>query len=184
MRKITTLLCMLCLTLALGAQETLWTGGAGNTNWNDPGNWSAGVPVAGQTATILGSAPVFPVYGGSPIVDITIQNFGTITFDDFVYNDGNIINFTGNLVVGNGLFINAGGVFFDNDGTFEVNGTFENYGRFENAATAILNINSGSAFINYGFLKNNGDTNIDGVLTNFGTFRSTKDVQNNNLLDN
>ena len=175
MRKISTLLlCFLCSTLILSAQETLWTGSANNSNWNDAGNWSAGVPTAGMTATILGSAPVFPVYGGAPIVDITIQNFGTITFEDFVYNDGTIVNFTGNLVVGNGLFINAGGVFFDNDGTFEVNGTFENYGRFENAATAILNINSSSQFINYGFLKNNGETNIDGILTNYGTLQKYK----------
>ena len=28
--------------------QTTWTGGAGNLLWSDPGNWSDGVPEAGQ----------------------------------------------------------------------------------------------------------------------------------------
>lgn len=58
----------LCLSLGLMAllvcnlsplvrAGTVWTGGAGNGDWNTAGNWSAGVPAAGVTAIFNSTSP-------------------------------------------------------------------------------------------------------------------------------
>ena len=140
MRILYTLILSTLICGMLSAQ-TVWTGNV-DSEWNDAGNWSAGVPTTGTIATIPGSPAGgnFPVYSGSPVIDFTIQNAGSITFDDFVYNNGTIINFTaGTLLNNNNYFVNAGSVIFDNDGTFTNTGTFENFGTFDNAASAIFN---------------------------------------------
>ncbi len=168
---------MFCLSLNA---QTVWTGNI-DSDWMNPNNWSAGVPTTGMIVTIPGT-PIggnFPVYSGSPVLDFTIQNAGSITFDDFVYNNGTIINFTsGTLVNNNNYFVNAGSVVFDNDGTFTNTGTFENFGIFDNAASANFTNADGASLINHGLFRNNGLLDNNGTITNYGNIRSTNDFQN------
>ncbi len=181
----TLIILFVCGLVSLSAQ-TVWTGNA-DSDWTNPANWSNGVPTTGVTATIPGtpSGGNNPVYTGSPIIDFTIQNAGTITFGDFVYNSGTIINFSGaTFITNDNYFVNAGMVTFDNDGNFSNNGTFDNYGTFDNAASAIFANNAGSHLINRGIFRNNGQLTNDGDISNYGNFRSTNNVQNNGLITN
>ncbi len=185
MRLFYTLIFSTILCLSLNAQ-TIWTGDV-DTDWNNPGNWSAGIPTSGMTVTIPGSPTNgnFPVYSGNPVIDFTIQNAGTITFDDFVYNNGTIVNFNiGTLVNNNNYFVNAGSVVFDNDGSFTNTGTFENFGTFDNAASATFTNASGATLINQGLFRNNGAFENNGIIINNGMLRSTDDLQNNSTIEN
>ncbi|MEM1322126.1 MAG: lectin-like protein [Bacteroidota bacterium] len=164
---------------ALAFGQSVWTGNV-DSDWDNPANWSAGVPVSGSTATVPGttSGGNFPTYSGAPILDFTIQNGGTITFDVVIYNAGAVINFASGSIVSNNLFINAGLVTFDNDGAFDNNGAFENYGLFDNAASAVLNNNQGASFFNFNELRNTGLINNRGEFNNLGELRNTGTFQN------
>lgn len=69
------------MALLLGAAsaraqtDTIWTRGAGTTNWTDAANWSAGVPVAGYNAIFSTNA------GGDPSQTGTLT-MGKITFSN------------------------------------------------------------------------------------------------------
>ena len=71
-----TLFVLLFTTACLSAQS-VWTGDV-DTDWDNPGNWSAGVPTPGSFVTIPGtpSGGNFPIFTGGPIIDFTIQNAG------------------------------------------------------------------------------------------------------------
>ncbi len=51
MRHFYSLVLMLFLAASVQAQTTIWLGGS--TDWEDPTNWSDGVPSSGGTATLL-----------------------------------------------------------------------------------------------------------------------------------
>ena len=185
MRIIYSLILSITFCLALSAQ-TVWTGSV-DSDWMNPGNWSAGVPTTGMIVTVPG-APFggnFPIYSGSPVLDFTLQNAGSITFDGFVYNNGTIINFSaGTLINNDNYFVNAGSVIFDNDGSFTNTGTFANFGVFDNAASAVFTNSNGASFINHGLYRNNGLLANNGSVTNYGTIRSTNNFQNNGIVEN
>ena len=185
MRVIYSLILSIAFCLALSAQ-TVWTGSV-DSDWMNPGNWSAGVPTTGMIVTVPG-APFggnFPIYSGSPVLDFTLQNAGSITFDGFVYNNGTIINFSaGTLINNDNYFVNAGSVIFDNDGSFTNTGTFANFGVFDNAASAVFTNSNGASFINHGLYRNNGLLANNGSVTNYGTIRSTNNFQNNGIVEN
>ena len=168
-------LCVLCMNA-----QTLWTGASSN-DWNDATNWTAGVPTSGQTATL----PVMedgnsPIYGGSPVIDFTIQNAGTLTFNTVVFNNGTIINFGGGIIINENYFINAGSMVFDNDGIFNNGGVFDNFGTYEHAASAELN-NLGT-FNSLGDLNSNGPINNEGTLIVSGKFITTQKLENSGTL--
>jgi len=64
---------LLAVTTTHAQTDTTWTRGAGNGDWNNATNWSAGVPVAGFNA-IFGAS-----VGGSPSQIITLA-MDKITF--------------------------------------------------------------------------------------------------------
>ncbi|MEL7021481.1 MAG: hypothetical protein AAGK47_07735, partial [Bacteroidota bacterium] len=182
---------LLVLGLLLGnsslfAQSVVWTGNV-DSDWANPANWQPNeVPVKGYTATVTGS-PLggnFPVYAGAPVIDYTVQNFGTITFNSFIYNEGTIINFNGGKMISNIFFANAGEVFYNNDGQFDNNGIFENFGRFRNTAAAVFNNATGAAVNNYGSFTNFGPVNNDGFWGNFGAMFSSGSFRNFGTIDN
>ena len=179
---------MLLFAVSVQSQTTtIWLGGS--TDWDDPTNWSEGIPESGFTVTIPGTPPNgnnFPVYSGGPLIDYTIQSFGgSITFNSVVYNTGSIINSGGGSVVNNSVFINAGMVTFNNnDGTFLNNGTVDNYGTLNNAGTSILENPVGSVFNNYGNIDNFGTINNGGDLLNNGDLVSTSTILNNGTITN
>ena len=178
MRQLFYTMLLFLIAFHLNAQ-TIWTGNV-NTDWNNPANWSAGVPTTGMTATLPG-APAggnFPTYAGNTIIDLTIQNGGALTFNSVIFNNGIIVNFSTGTIINDNLFINAGSIVFDNDGTLENNGTFENFGSYEHAASAILNNNTGSTFNNFGDFLSNGQINNFGTLNSAGTFRNTNVTYN------
>ncbi len=177
LRELTLTAIAVLFALSVFAQGTLWQGTV-DTDWNNPANWSNGVPTTGYTATILGAASNFPTYAGSPIVDFTIENFGTLTFTGFIYNTGNIVNFSGADMSNDGFFVNTGTVTFNNDGDFTNGGTFENYGIFDNANVASLDNLAGAAYVNYGTIQNFGPVTNSGTFENFGTILSTDEVIN------
>ncbi len=168
--------------------QSVWTG-AENSDWTNPANWSAGVPTAGSVATIPAN-PVSPVFGGTPIINFTIQLAGMLTFNDFVYNAGNIVIFESGSIVNNAQFVNANGRVLDVDGHFENNGTLDNFGMVDVAASGSLDNEAGAIFnnnnetlafgpvFNAGTTNNNGEMNIivsldnTGTFNNYGTFES------------
>ena len=178
LRELTLTAIAVFFALSVFAQGTLWQGTV-DTDWNNPANWSNGVPTTGYTATILGAASNFPTYAGSPIVDFTIENFGTLTFTGFIYNTGNIVNFSGADMANDGFFVNSGTVTFNNDGDFTNSGTFENYGMFDNANVASLDNLANAVYVNYGTIQNFGPVTNSGTFSNFGTILSTDEVINN-----
>lgn len=188
MRNFYSLVLMLLFAVTVQAQTTtIWLGGS--TDWDDPANWSEGVPESGFTVTIPGTPPNgsnFPVFSGGPLVDFTIQSFGgSITFNSVVYNTGSIVNSGGGSVINNSIFINAGMVTFNNnDGTFLNNGIVDNYGTFNNAGTSTIENPTGSVFNNYGNIDNFGTINNDGNLLNNGDLVSTSTIQNNGTITN
>ncbi len=168
--------------------QSVWIG-AENSDWTNPANWSAGVPTAGSVATIPAN-PVAPVFSGTPIINYTIQLAGMLTFNDFVYNAGNIVIFESGSIVNNAQFVNANGRILDVDGHFENNGTLDNFGMIDVAASGSLDNEAGGVFnnnketlafgpvLNAGTTNNNGDFNVivsldnSGAFNNYGTFES------------
>jgi hypothetical protein len=62
-----------------------WTGNAGNTNWNDPGNWSLfTVPTYAHNVVMTNGRSFYPVLvGGSHFCNnLTIQNAASFTMND------------------------------------------------------------------------------------------------------
>ncbi|MEM1322250.1 MAG: lectin-like protein [Bacteroidota bacterium] len=184
MRLLITLFAV-AFSLTLVSAQSVWTG-AVDSDWNNPANWAGGVPTSGTVATIPGSPQGgnFPVYTGDPVVDYTIQNLGTLTFDAYIYNNGTVINFSNGEIISNNYFINAGTVVFDNDGILTNNGTFDNYGTFDHAASAVLNIADAAVYNNFGTFRSNGVINNDGSFINEGNARTTQDFQNSGTLIN
>ncbi len=188
MKNFYSLILMLLFAVSVQSQTTtIWLGGS--TDWDDPTNWTDGVPASGFTVTIPGTPPNgnnFPIFSGGPLLDFTIQSFGgSITFNTVVYNTGTIVNSGGGSVINNSVFINAGMVTFNNnDGTFFNNGTVDNYGIFNNAGTSIIENPAGSIFNNYGDIDNFGTINNDGELLNNGNLVSTSTIQNDGSLTN
>ncbi|MEM9916871.1 MAG: lectin-like protein [Bacteroidota bacterium] len=184
MRILFTTLFFLCIC-SIGTQaQNLWTGNV-DSDWNNPGNWVGGVPTTGVTATVPGN-PVGgndPIYNGPPIIDYTIQVSGVLTFNNLVYNNGLIINFSGGQIIINGSFFNSGGKVFDNDGMLENNGTFDNYGTFDNAASATFMNLPGATFNNFATYRSNGTITNSGTTNNYGTLRTTNSFTNNGVLN-
>ncbi|MFK8104722.1 MAG: lectin-like protein, partial [Saprospiraceae bacterium] len=174
---------IVCLCALQLEAQSVWTGDV-DSDWSKAGNWSPNVPSSGSTATIPGTPQGgnFPVYAGSPTIDYTIQNFGTITFNTFIYNLGTIVNFSDGNIINDGYFVNAGMIMFDNDGDFQNNSTFDNYGTFDNGGPgsnpANFNNAVGSMLNNYGTFKNTAILNNDGDINNFGSLRSTNTFNN------
>ncbi len=65
-----------------------WTGGAGNTNWNDAGNWTGGTGSPGNDDTVL--------YTGTPSPTAARQNL-TISVDKITFGSGSGQNTTTNF---------------------------------------------------------------------------------------
>ncbi len=100
--------------------DTTWTNAGGDNDWNNPANWSNGLPVdnAGQTTRIVGNAPAVVdgvattgsgrTWVGSATEDGTliVENGGTLAAGTF--EPGGTGGFIGNVVVrGNGSSIDS-----------------------------------------------------------------------------
>jgi hypothetical protein len=82
------------------AATVTWSGGGGDENWFNGENWQGGLaPLTSDDAIIPGGAPFYPnlTGGGFGIVNVTIQNGGTVTL-----SDGAFVAITGTLRIEDG----------------------------------------------------------------------------------
>ena len=178
------------LTLAVFSfGQTNWTG-AIDSDWNNAGNWTAGVPTTGVLTTVLAS-PNDPVISTGTTIDFTLQNFATITFEADVQNASTIANFGGATIFNNASFINNAGQFINNngmivnnlqltnEGTIQSNGT----GALENATTGTFDNAAGAAINNFATIINDGTFNNDGNIANCNTVDNSGDFNNNGPLN-
>ncbi len=176
------------LFISMGAlsAQTVWTGNI-DSDWENAGNWSSGIPTSGMTITIPGTPAGgnFPVFSGGPVLDYNIQIAGTITFNTLIYNNGDIINFVGGSIITNGAFFNSGGGTIDNDGFFTNNGTFTNYGSFDSALSGETTNAAGATFTHAGlFFKSAGPFINNGAVENTSNMRVTNLFENNGTIVN
>lgn len=98
---------------------TDWTG-AVDSNWDDAGNWTNGIPTAGLNASIpdVATKAPFPV----------ISNPGAVTNQLYIATNAELyINVNGDLTT-NGTFTNSGTFTIMNDGTANVGSFIDNGG--------------------------------------------------------
>lgn len=178
--------------------QSVWTGNAGTTNWNTPGNWTGGVPAAGKTVIIyqcttcpvintMGNEASFvQVYAGGKLTigtgSLRISNPGgpgMKTQTNSVVNVSTGASLTIQNFWGEGLSVQGA---FNNNGTTTINGghtgvAVASGGAFANGPTGSLSI-SGST-LNYGLVVEGSfnnqnilsidDANNDGIHVKTGT---------------
>ncbi|WP_165759037.1 beta strand repeat-containing protein [Niastella yeongjuensis] len=172
------------VTLSYGVTQTTWTG-AVNTDWNNAGNWSAGIPNASMDITI-------PNVTNSPVVNdekiaksitvqtgasLTISSTGSLTINGSTTNgllNLGTVNNNGVITLGNTAAVGANGI--RNEGTFNNNtgsqikidrvtttNIFNVSGTFTNAGTITIGANAASGtdgIDNYGVFNNNTGAQI------------------------
>ncbi len=181
LRLLYTFTLIILATFVLNGQS-VWTGSV-DSDWNNAANWAGGVPTAGSQVTISASDNA-PIYGGASVMDLSMTITDQITFNDFVFNRGEIVVFASGSIINNGSFVNANNTTIDIDGQFKNNGTLDNYGFLDLAASSsflnaagkrVNNHNRMVAFgpiTNLGTLVNYGDMNIVDLFDNSGRFEN------------
>ncbi|MCS7074894.1 MAG: hypothetical protein NZ108_10550, partial [Bacteroidia bacterium] len=188
MQKLTFILFFVIFTLNFLFSQTNWTG-VNSSDWNDAGNWSAGVPNIGVNATIPAGCPNFPIItaGTANVRSLAVNNGASLSMTGGTLNvglnfvkattgildcSGGIIRFVGNTnqaITGTISFYNVeiantgtnpnNLVFINNETTIE-NDLILTSGRFApGSGTASNSINIGGNWIS------NGAT----YVPNFGT---------------
>ncbi|OJJ18468.1 hypothetical protein BKI52_22905 [marine bacterium AO1-C] len=99
--------------------QTNWTGGAGDNDWNNAGNWSAGIPTATSNVTILNVASLPILVSAETINDLTINASASLTV-----NAGGSLTLSGNFT-NNGTFTasSTGAVVFNGTTNASISGT-------------------------------------------------------------
>lgn len=179
-----------CLSLQA---QTIWTGTNG-INWFDAGNWSAGLPSAGNQPATLPLAPIggnYPTISAPLNVDFLVDNYGTLTLNANLSNMNTIINQFGANLINNATLTNRVTGFIDNDGNFVNNASLVNRGvidnsfMFANVMGAQMDNNvAGSSFFNNGSYNNAGTTTNVGFFQNNDIFLNTGRVRNRNNFSN
>lgn len=146
------------VTLSYGfAYETIWTG-AVNTDWNNAGNWTGGVPTATMDVTI-------PNVTNDPLLNTATGVAKTI----LVQSGGNLtIGAAGTLAINNSTvqgILNQGTV--QNNGTINIGGT---------AAVGQFGINNEGTFNNTAGQINIDRTTDIALYNHFGTFINTTGI--------
>jgi len=99
--------------------------GSESTNWNDPLNWSSGVPTSSTRARILGSATNFPVVTSAVnCLDLEIESGATLTLSN------SAVVVSGNFTNNGTLSANTGTVTMFASGNATVSGTAIEVDRF------------------------------------------------------
>ncbi len=137
----------------------VWTGAAGDNNWNDAGNWSLGVvPIAGQTIQInSGSIVDIPN-------DVAVTAFGNIANAGEIFLDS----------AGNGTFFQISGtVTLSGSGSLVLS---------DNTANEIVGLASGSVLDNQQTISGAGEINASTTLSLINDTTGTIDATGNNAL--
>src|SRR5262245_18476116 len=129
---------LLALAILVGGTaadaQTTWTG-AVSTNWNTPGNWSAGVPISTTDATIPAAPANQPsTYSADPVCHgLLILPGATVTL-----GGGFDLSITGNLDLGGSLTVTSSA------STITVTGDWTDTGTFTNGSTTVTFNGTGS----------------------------------------
>ncbi|MEO1261951.1 MAG: HYR domain-containing protein [Bacteroidota bacterium] len=173
-----TLVCLYCCVwTGLNAQQTQYVG-PDNGDWFTEANWNNGLPANGNDALIGGGINV--VIGSPLTIDFTITNFGGITANAAITNDGTLANSGTFDVSATASFSNLG--TFNNFSTTTFAGTAdftnETTGAFTNSGTFTL----GATLINRGAVTNNGTIEAPaGTLLTEGTFDNAQTLTTESL---
>ncbi len=105
-----------------GLAQTAWNGNA-STDWFDAGNWSAGVPTAGDTANINSATANAIVQGGSAVANRVDINSGKLLVGNF---SSGVLNVEGRVFIGpsGALQLNNGSTLSLNSLEISIGGTY------------------------------------------------------------
>jgi len=155
---------VLLLTCFAAAAQTIWTGNA-NTNWNNAGNWTAGIPDAADDVIIPNVANDPVIFGGTAAVAKSVS----------IGNDGSlVVNAMASLSINgaaNTGLTNQGTV--NNDGTIRIGNT-SSVGTYRLLNNAIFNNDAGGE-ISIDRSTGPGLYNFGGIF-NAGTFTNAAKI--------
>ena len=170
------LLSALMATPLFALAVTTYTGPANITNasWNNPANWSAGVPTPNEEvrfATHVIIAETLPMTTGNAVA---ILGTGSLTI-----NSGVTAAFDNLRVNGTGALINNGNATFNNVTYSSVSPVAPDASITNNGTMHLRNLNVGQGNANDGSFTNSGTLTVlmdvvveEGVLTNTGSISS------------
>lgn len=156
-------LCMCLLGTAVLASsasaQTTWTGGAGNTNWSNGSNWSAGTPDADADPNNHLSATI-PTGTSLVTLDSGDRQAAGLTVGNTVTMEGNGLTVNGDASIRNTTFNNT---FVTVNGNLDINSTSSTLTvntnltvtgiTTDNTATADWRVTSGSTWTNQGTMN-------------------------------
>ena len=143
------------------AATTVWSGGGGDAFWSTSGNWTSGVPGAGDTAQFDGTC----VSNCNPDIN-TGTTVGTI---DMQSGYGGTITYSGGGTFAITTLTQAAGIFTAGSGTLNVSGTFTLSGGTFNGGGGLISM--GTLTVSGGTFTQSGSVTVNGTLTvSGGTF--------------
>lgn len=161
MKKLIFLIGVICTTLSLSAQTNTWSG-AVNSNWNNAGNWSLGIPTALHDVVIPNGSTV-TVNVVTDINSIVVQGTATINIAstlDFAaassFSSGTTANWSIGALTGGGILTNNGIIHLQTANNKIINGA-----TVLNNAGIISIDDSGDLYITNGVLNNQASGIID-----------------------
>lgn len=176
--------------------QTTWLGSI-STEWNNPSNWSNGLPGANNDATIPQS-PVgmhFPSITSFLFFNSNVENYGVLKVEaqGAITIFATLINHGGATLIvdetsSNFLIEDSGKL--ENHGVIFNNGDFNNEGIFTNEPTgsfanSVVFTNAGNgSFFNAGVFDNFGDLYTEADFLNTGTINNYNLLNNNYLATN
>jgi hypothetical protein len=143
----------------------IWTGGAGDSDWNKPLNWNGGVP--GTTSNV-----VIPNATSTGLISPTLPS-GGVTIQSLTIQNGGVVNSNSEPLTING----TSGAWISYDATFNAGSgtvTFTNSGATIAGKTTFNNITiaTGATLTNL----QNADIIVTGAVTRTGTWSAAADV--------
>lgn len=148
---------------------TTWTG-ISDHHWQEPLNWTNGIPSAGLHAHI----PAQPEGGKMPEIRTAVA------IDFTLKNDGEIYCSSSFCIEANGILQNIGQLHIQPTGTLQNKGTIMNEGRLINEGT----LDNARIISNRGMINNEGLLDNENVLINFSTLLNTGVIDNHYLITN
>ena len=161
---------LLTINGSLSAQ-TAFIGPAGG-DWDNPANWTNGLPAVGNDAQLFGSASAS--INADLVMDFNVTSFGTITVNANVISNNTFESFfgsmtitnQGSLTINNGRLDNRGNL--DNDGALIINVG----GTYQSDASGTIDIDAAASVQNAGSFTNFAVITVKGLYENRGTVSS------------
>ena len=159
-------LLLMVFSANLSFAQTGYSGPQGGS-WNDPANWSNGLPAPGNDATIGGGASVN--IDADELINYNVSSFGQITISATVTVDGNLQTFFSSTTITSAGSLIVNGTH-DNRGTLNIDGamTVSAGGNYLSDGSGNINLAANANLTNNGNFANQATMNIDGTFENTG----------------